>query len=74
MKVDVRYPIGALLLVYGGLLSLYGMYGAPEQYVRSLSININLIWGIVLFLVGGVLLGVAFLRRNYDSNEHTRED
>jgi hypothetical protein len=57
MNFDLRLPIGALFTVYGALLTLYGVFGDQAQYARSLGLNVNLIWGVVLLVFGlGMLL------------------
>ena len=52
MQFDLRYPIGILFTLYGLLLTVYGFVGNKEQYARSLNININLVWGIVMLVFG----------------------
>jgi len=59
MNFDLRLPIGALFTVYGALLILYGLLGDQAQYARSLGLNVNLIWGLVLLVFG---LGMWFAR------------
>jgi len=54
--LDLKLPIGSLLCFYGLLLSLYGLLTKPQMYQRSLGININLIWGILMLIVGGAFL------------------
>ena len=56
--LDVRLPIGALFTALGLLLGGYGLStaGNPAHYTRSLSININLWWGLVMLLFGVILL------------------
>jgi hypothetical protein len=56
--LDIRYPIGGLFAVLGLLLTGYGLatVGEPEAYERSLSVNVNLWWGLVLLLFGVALL------------------
>jgi hypothetical protein len=61
MQLDLRLPIGILFTIYGVLLAAYGLLGNKEQYARSLNININLTWGLVM-LVFGVLMLVFALR------------
>lgn len=56
MNFDLRLPIGALFTLYGAMLSLYGLFGDKEQYARSLGVNINLIWGLVLLVFGSSML------------------
>jgi len=52
MNFDLRLPIGALFTLYGALLALYGAFGDKAQYARSLGLNVNLIWGLVLLAFG----------------------
>jgi hypothetical protein len=56
VNFDLRLPIGALFTVYGALLAGYGVLGDKAQYARSLGININLGWGLVLLAFGLVML------------------
>ena len=59
MGVDIRLPIGLMFAVFGVLMSGYGLLSDKAIYARSLGININLIWGIVLIIFGGVMLALA---------------
>jgi len=59
MQFDLRYPIGILFTIYGVLLFAYGLIGNKEQYARSLNINVNLVWGIVMLVFGLVMLFFA---------------
>jgi len=59
MKFDLRLPIGIIFSIYGLLLTFYGLFGNKEQYARSLGININLIWGIVMLIFGVVMFFFA---------------
>jgi multisubunit Na+/H+ antiporter MnhG subunit len=59
MKFDLRLPIGILFSIYGLLLTLYGLISNKEQYTRSLGININLVWGIVMLIFGLVMFFFA---------------
>jgi uncharacterized membrane protein HdeD (DUF308 family) len=59
MKFDLRLPIGILFSIYGVLLTLYGLVANKEQYARSLGINVNLVWGIVMLIFGGLMLFFA---------------
>ena len=55
MTFDLRLPIGIIFTIYGLLLTVYGVFGNKEQYARSLGININLVWGIVMLVFGLVM-------------------
>ena len=62
MGLDIRVPIGLLFAVLGALLALYGLVSDPAIYRRSLDININLWWGLVM-LAFGIVMTVAGRRR-----------
>ena len=55
MSLDIRFPIALLFIVLGGLLTSFGAFSDDSIYVRSLGINVNIVWGTVLFLFGAVL-------------------
>ncbi len=59
MGLDIRLPIGWLFVILGSLLTLFGIFGSHAIYDRSLGININLGWGLVMMAFGAamVLLG-----------------
>ncbi len=56
MRLDIRLPIGILFTIFGVMLIAFGWFSDPLLYARSLGININLIWGVVLLVFGGVML------------------
>jgi hypothetical protein len=59
--LDIRLPIGALFVVLGLILGGYGIAtnADAERYVRSMSVNINLWWGLVMLVFGALLLLLA---------------
>jgi len=63
MGLDIRYPIGLMFSIIGLLVAVYGLVTGSnkELYERSLDININLIWGIVLLVFGAWMLIMAIL-------------
>ena len=58
LGLDVRLPIGSMFVVIGALVGGYGLATSSdsEQYARSASININLWWGLIMFIFGALLL------------------
>ncbi len=56
MGIDIRLPIGAMFTILGLLLVIYGLAGDASVYQKSLGININLIWGLVLTAFGILML------------------
>ncbi len=63
MQLDVRLPAGLMFLTMGVMLAVYGVAGDQSIYTRSLGININLIWGIVLIAAAVCLLALSFRHR-----------
>jgi hypothetical protein len=59
MNLDLRLPIGLMFTIFGALLTLFGLISDDAIYVRSLGINVNLWWGLVLLAFGLVMLGFA---------------
>jgi len=57
MALDIRTPIGFLFAILGVLLLGYGLATlGSSSYEKSLGINVNVWWGAVLFVFGGVML------------------
>jgi hypothetical protein len=56
MKFDLRFPIGTLFSLYGALLAIFGAASDKKLYDRSLGINVNLWWGLVLLVFGVAML------------------
>ena len=65
MGLDIRWPIGLMFSLVGLLMTIFGFAtkGDAEMYHRSLDININLIWGIILLVFGGFMLAMAMLNK-----------
>jgi hypothetical protein len=56
MGLDIRLPIGLMFTLLGALLVVSGLTADKELFQRSLGININLWWGIVMLLFGAIML------------------
>jgi hypothetical protein len=48
-----------MFTIFGLLLVGFGLFGDKAIYDRSLGININLYWGIVMLLFGVVMLALG---------------
>jgi hypothetical protein len=59
MKLDVRLPIGMMFALLGAILVVYGLASDKAIYARSLGIDVNLWWGLVLLAFGVVMLVFA---------------
>ncbi len=56
MGLDVKLPIGLLFTIVGVLMVIYGLTSDPAIYAKSLGININLRWGILMLVFGLTML------------------
>jgi putative Mn2+ efflux pump MntP len=63
MNLDLRLPIGLMFSLFGLILTGYGMVSDRAIYQRSLGINVNLWWGLVLLAFGLVMLAFALRKR-----------
>ena len=59
MNLDVRLPIGMMFTVFGVMLTGFGLISDDAIYARSLGINMNLRWGVVLLAFGLIMLAFA---------------
>lgn len=59
MNLDLRLPIGWMFTAIGAMLVGYGVISDQAIYAKSLGINVNLWWGVVLLLFGGMMLWLA---------------
>ena len=70
MGLDIRLPIGLMFTLFGVLLVVYGLVSDKAIYQRSLGMNVNLGWGVVLLIFGVVML---VLGRRAASNDKPEE-
>jgi hypothetical protein len=56
MNLDLRIPMGLMFTLVGLILAVFGLMtmGDP-MYVKSLGMNANLDWGIVLLVFGSIM-------------------
>ena len=62
-QLDLRIPIGGMFTIFGVVLIVYGLVSDAAIYERSLGINVNLWWGLVLLVFGLVMLWLAYRGR-----------
>jgi hypothetical protein len=67
--IDIRFPIGFLFTIIGGLLLTYGLstMSQPELYQKSLGINVN-IWAGSLMAIFGLIM-IALSRKGSESDD-----
>jgi hypothetical protein len=73
MGLDIRLPIGVLFTLFGIVLTAFGAFSNPALYQRSLGVNINLLWGIVLLIFGLVMLLLGWLRPHKQLSDETAD-
>ncbi len=68
MGLDIRIPLGLLFLITGGILSAYGLFTRTNAaiYEKSMGINLNLGWGIAMFIFGLIMFIVGRRQRWQD--------
>jgi len=66
MGLDIRLPIGLMFAILGVLLVGWGLVSDKSIYQRSLGININLIWGIVMIAFSVILLRLGSRKGHRD--------
>jgi hypothetical protein len=59
MRLDLRLPIGLMFTIIGAMLTLFGLVSDEAIYTRSLGINVNLRWGLVLLGFGIAMLALS---------------
>ena len=62
MHLDLRYPIGLLLTLYGVILAIQGLIAGATV----LGLNVNLYWGAVMTVCGLTVLYLAKVRPKPD--------
>jgi hypothetical protein len=60
MNVDLRFPLGLLFFVFGAMLTLFGLFTDRATYELSLFIYVNLWWGLVMLVFGGLMFFAAW--------------
>ena len=68
MNLDIRFPIGLMFTLVGAIIGIFGLFSDQALYQRSLGINVNLWWGLVMFLFGAVMLIMARRAGRQDGN------
>ncbi len=61
MGLDIRFPIGVILTLYGVILVIYGAVAHPAIPESTLTVNIDAWWGAAM-LVFGLFMGTLAFR------------
>jgi multisubunit Na+/H+ antiporter MnhG subunit len=71
IKLDVRVPIGVMFAIIGMIVALFGLVSDKDIYSRSLNVNINLWWGLVMLAFGSFMLIMA-RRSSHSTKKRTK--
>jgi hypothetical protein len=63
MGTDIRVPMGLMFSIFGVILIVFGLVSDRAIYARSLGINLNLYWGLLLLAFGGIMLLLGLRRQ-----------
>jgi protein-S-isoprenylcysteine O-methyltransferase Ste14 len=71
MGLDIRWPIGLMFSIIGAILVVYGAVtgSGDPMYQRSLGMNINLGWGLLLLAFGLLMLLSAKMAAGADKKK-----
>jgi hypothetical protein len=59
MSFDLRYPLGLMFTLFGLIITGVGLFGGADLTQKSLGINMNLWWGLVMLAFGLLMLLLA---------------
>jgi multisubunit Na+/H+ antiporter MnhG subunit len=60
MGLDIRIPLGLIFLIIGGVMSIFGVFTRHSAiYEKSLDVNLNLGWGLLMFLFGAIMFFIG---------------
>ena len=61
MGLDIRIPLGLIFLITGGIMAVFGLFtrGNSALYARSMDVNLNLTWGVIMFVFGLIMFLVG---------------
>ena len=68
--LDLRWPIGYFFLVNSVLLVAYGLIVPVSTAVGTASINLNVVWGLVLGVFGLIMLSLAHIEHVQRKKHH----
>jgi membrane-bound ClpP family serine protease len=66
MDIDVRFPIGLMFTILGLILTIFGLATMSDSqlYIKSLNINVNLWWGLIILVFGLIMLILSRRKKN----------
>ena len=76
MSFDLRFPLGMMFTVFGLIVTGVGLFGGADLPEKSLGINMNLWWGLVMLAFGiwMLLMAVRGMKKVRNPKSETRKD
>ncbi len=60
MGLDIRIPLGLIFTITGGMMTVWGIITRHSAiYIRSMGVNMNLWWGLIMFIFGVIMFAVG---------------
>ncbi len=74
MGLDIRIPLGLIFLIIGGIMAAFGLFthGDPAIYEKSLGVDLNLTWGVIMFVFGAIMFFVGRRQKWQDDPKNPR--
>ena len=73
MGLDIRIPLGLIFLIIGGMMALFGVFTHGDAlYERSLGIDLNLVWGGIMFAFGAIMFLIGRRQKWHDDPVNPR--
>jgi hypothetical protein len=70
MGLDIKLPIGLMFIIFGAMLTFYGLTTSGDlMYAKSLNININIWSGSFMTVFGLAMLIPALLQRKKKNSD-----
>ena len=75
MQLDVRIPAGMMFSITGSVLTAFGVAtrNRADIYTRSMRIDANLWWGLVLLIFGLIVLSLGRKGQGLIESEKTKK-
>lgn len=74
MGLDIKLPIGLMFIIFGLLLTIFGLTtSGSEMYNISLDINVNLWSGLFMLLFGGLMTTFSKMIKKSELTEEAKD-
>ena len=67
--LDLRLPIGLYFLINALMLVVVGIANPVNSQMAGFSVNLNVVWGLVMAAFGAFMLSLYFLEKKKSKTE-----